>query len=184
MAGDAAAERLESVMLNDLISRASMSSAYGLLLNEARGVRDDLIATNLGGGRFKLALKARNKHEDLGYLRLSLSDLTFELHAGRALLALSGQESRAVMTYLGNAASGLGFMTATQDKIGGVDVWVSCLGYTGEDGLEISVFVSEAARVAQFLLAEPEGEALGSGDFDRAMRDWKSSGRLSWRSNH
>ena len=164
--GDAVAERLESVMPNDFISLAPMSSAYGLLMNEAGGVRDDLIATNLGDGRFNLVVNASNKHEDLAYLRASLPNLTFELHEDRALVALQGPESRAVMTRLGSAAGGLRFMTATQDQIDGVDVWVTCSGYTGEDGFEVSVSASEADTLAQCLLAEPEVEAIGLGARD------------------
>ena len=164
--GDAVAERLESVMPNNFISLAPMSSVYGLLMNEVGGVRDDLIATKLGDGRFNLVVNASNKHEDLAYLRASLPDLTFELHEDRALLALQGPESRAVMARLGKTSSGLGFMTAAQDQIDGIDVWVTCSGYTGEDGFEISVSASEADRLAQCLLAEPEVEAIGLGARD------------------
>ena len=164
--GDSVAERLERVMPNDFISLAPMSSVYGLLMNEAGGVRDDLIATNLGDGRFNLVVNASNKHEDLAYLRAALPDLTFELHEDRALMALQGPESRAVMARLGKTASGLGFMTAAQDQVDGIDVWVTCSGYTGEDGFEISVSASEADRFAQCLLAEPEVEAIGLGARD------------------
>ena len=164
--GDAVAERLESVMPNDFISLAPMSSVYGLLMNETGGVRDDLIATNLGDGRFNLVLNASNKHTDLAYLRAALPDLTFELHEDRALMALQGPASRAVMARLGKTASELGFMTAAQDQIDGIDVWVTCSGYTGEDGFEISVSASEAERLALHLLAEPEVEAIGLGARD------------------
>ena len=164
--GASVAERLERLMPNDFISLAPMSSVYGLLMNEAGGVRDDLIATNLGDGRFNLVVNASNKHEDLAYLRAALPDLTFELHEDKALMALQGPESRAVMTRLGKTASKLGFMTAAQDQIRGIDVWVTCSGYTGEDGFEISVSALEADRLAQCLLAEPEVEAIGLGARD------------------
>ena len=164
--GDAVAERLESVMPNDFISLPPMSSAYGLLMNKAGGVRDDLIATNLGDGRFNLVVNASNKREDLAYLRAALRDLTFDLHEDRALMALQGPESRAVMARLTKTTSGLGFMTAAQDQIDGVDVWVTCSGYTGEDGFEISVSALEAGRVAECLLAQPEVEAIGLGARD------------------
>ena len=164
--GDSVAERLESVMPNDFINLAPMSSVYALLMNEEGGVRDDLIATKLGDGRFNLVVNASNKYEDLAYLIASLPDLTFKLHEDRALIAFQGPESRAVMTRLGRTTSGLGFMTAAQDQIDGVDVWVTCSGYTGEDGFEISLSASEAPRVAQCLLAEPEVEAIGLGARD------------------
>ena len=57
-------------------------------------------------------------------------------------------------------------MTAAQDQIDGIDVWVTCSGYTGEDGFEISVSASEAERLALHLLAEPEVEAIGLGARD------------------
>jgi aminomethyltransferase len=166
VSGDSVAERLEGVMPNDFIGLAPMSSVYGLLMNEAGGVRDDLIATNLGDGRFNLVVNASNKHEDLAYLRAALPDLTFELHEDRALMALQGPESRIVMARLGKTASGLGFMTAAHDQIRGIEAWVTRSGYTGEDGFEISVSASEADRLAQCLLAEPEVEAIGLGARD------------------
>jgi aminomethyltransferase len=70
------------------------------------------------------------------------------------------------MARLGKKASGLGFMTAAQDQIDGIDIWVTCSGYTGEDGFEISVSASEAERLAHYLLAEPEVEAIGLGARD------------------
>ena len=166
VSGHNVAQRLEAVMPNDFLSLAPMASAYALLTNDQGGVRDDLIVTNLGDERFHLVLNAGNKHEDLTYLNSTLPDLTFELHEDRALLALQGPDARAVMARLTNAASELAFMTAAQDHINGVDVWVTCSGYTGEDGFEISVTASQAHRVAQCLLAESEVEAIGLGARD------------------
>lgn len=166
VSGHNVAQQLEAVMPNDLLSLAPMASAYALLTNDQGGVRDDLIVTNLGDGRFHLVLNAGNKHEDLTYLNSMLPDLTFELHEDQALLALQGPDARAVMARLTNAASELAFMTAAQDRINGVDVWVTCSGYTGEDGFEISVTASQAHRVAQCLLAESEVEAIGLGARD------------------
>lgn len=164
--GDDVAKRLERIMPNDFLGLSPMASAYGLLMNDVGGVRDDLIATNLGDGRFYLVVNASNKHDDIAYLKSSLPDLTFELHEDRALLAIQGPEARAVMARLGTAGRELGFMKAAQDQIDGIDVWITCSGYTGEDGFEISVSASEAARIAQCLLAEPEVEAIGLGARD------------------
>lgn len=101
--GDDVAKRLERIMPNDFLGLSPMASAYGLLMNDVGGVRDDLIATNLGDGRFYLVVNASNKHDDIAYLKSSLPDLTFELHEDRALLAIQGPEARAVMARLGAA---------------------------------------------------------------------------------
>ena len=71
VSGDSVAKCLERVMPNEFISLAPMSSVYGLLMNESGGVRDDLIATNLGDGRFNLVVNASNKHEDLSLIHIS-----------------------------------------------------------------------------------------------------------------
>lgn len=164
--GAEVAAQLESLIPNDFLGLQAMHSSYALLTNESGGVRDDLIATNLGDGRFSLVVNAGNKHEDLAYLRSSLPDLTFELHEDRALLALQGPESRALMGRLGSAAAGLVFMTAIEDQIDGINVFITCSGYTGEDGFEISMAASSACDVAKRLLAEPEVEAIGLGARD------------------
>ena len=164
--GDDVAEQLESVMPNDFLTLPPMASTYALLTNDEGGVEDDLIATNLGDGRFSLVVNAANKREDLAYLRAAMPGLAFELHEDRALLALQGPESRAVMARVSGASAGLRFMTATEDQIDNINVWVTCSGYTGEDGFEISVAASSARKIAQRLLAEPEVEAIGLGARD------------------
>lgn len=58
------------------------------------------------------------------------------------------------------------FMTAKALSVGGIAVWASRSGYTGEDGYEISVAAAEAEALARLLLAEPEVEAAGLGARD------------------
>ncbi|EKD60791.1 MAG: glycine cleavage T protein, partial [uncultured bacterium] len=49
---------------------------------------------------------------------------------------------------------------------GGVDLWISRSGYTGEDGFEISVPNAQAEGFARALLDQPEVMPIGLGARD------------------
>ena len=150
----------------DFLGLSPGCSTYALLTNEDGGVRDDLIVTHLGGDRFFMVINAGNKHADVAYFKASLPSLTFELHEERALMALQGPSARRVMQRLSDVSSTLTFMTGAADRIVGIEAWVTCSGYTGEDGFEISVAAADAVVLMTALLAEPEVEAVGLGARD------------------
>ena len=166
VSGSNVVELLESVMPADLVALAPNRSTYALLTNDVGGVRDDLIATKLEDGRFFLVLNASNKHADLAYLRQALPELTFELLDDRALLALQGPEARTVLSRLGKDTESLGFMSALECSVNDIPCFVTCSGYTGEDGFEISVNASQAAHLAELLLADTEVAPIGLGARD------------------
>jgi aminomethyltransferase len=130
------------------------------------GVLDDLIATKLEDSRFFLVLNASNKHADLAYLRLALPELNFELLDDRALLALQGPEARAVLSRLGTGTESLGFMSALECSVNDIPCFITCSGYTGEDGFEISVNANQATHLAELLLADTEVAPIGLGARD------------------
>ncbi len=166
VSGQDVAEQLERLMPADFLGLSPGCSTYALLTNEDGGVRDDLIVTHLGGDRFFMVINAGNKHADVAYFKASLPSLTFELHEERALMALQGPSARRVMQRLSDVSSTLTFMTGAADRIVGIEAWVTCSGYTGEDGFEISVAAADAVVLMTALLAEPEVEAVGLGARD------------------
>lgn len=166
VSGSNVAELLESVMPADLVALAPNQSTYALLTNDMGGVRDDLIATKLEDSRFFLVLNASNKHADLAYLRLALPELNFELLDDRALLALQGPEARTVLSRLGKGTESLGFMSALECSVNDIPCFITCSGYTGEDGFEISVNANQATHLAELLLADTEVAPIGLGARD------------------
>jgi aminomethyltransferase len=64
------------------------------------------------------------------------------------------------------AAAELRFMQTAIMPVGGLDCRVSRLGYTGEDGFEISVAADRAQKLARTLLAAGEVEPAGLGARD------------------
>jgi aminomethyltransferase len=150
----------------DLAALAPDHSVYSLLMNDTGGVRDDLIITRRGDDRFLMVLNAGCKHTDLAYLRAAAPGLDFDLQDDRALLALQGPAARPVVRRLLPAAADLVFMTGCEIEWQGVPLYVTCSGYTGEDGFELSVPADEAERLARLLLAEPEVQPIGLGARD------------------
>jgi len=164
--GTDVARSLERVMPADLTNLPPLSSTYALLTNEAGGVRDDLIATNLGQDCFFLVLNAANKHSDLAYLRQSLPALSFELMDDKALMALQGPDARKVLSRFTDDVDSLGFMSARSCNLRSIECFVTCSGYTGEDGFEISVDGASAEVLAELLLLEAEVAPIGLGARD------------------
>jgi aminomethyltransferase len=86
--------------------------------------------------------------------------------ADRALLALQGPASEAVLSTLDPRAADMTFMDVATLDLNGAECWVSRSGYTGEDGYEISVPNADAVTLAEALLAHEDVEAIGLGARD------------------
>jgi len=157
---------LESLVPVDLQALPEHGQVYALLTNEAGGVRDDLIITRWGPERFFLVINAACKEQDIAYLRERLPGQEIEVLESRALLALQGPQARALMAGLAPAATELTFMNGCETRIAGADAYITCSGYTGEDGFEISVAAEDANAVAETLLASDLVQPVGLGARD------------------
>lgn len=164
--GEQAVTELEALMPADLHGLKPLHSTYSLLMNAAGGVLDDLIVTRLAEDRFLLVVNAACKHEDLAIITAGCPTSAVSLHDDRALLALQGPKARDVIVHLAPDASSLVFMTGTETVIADTPCFITCSGYTGEDGFEISVDASAAEAVARALLEQPAVEAIGLGARD------------------
>lgn len=164
--GPGAAAALERLVCGEMQALKPGRQRYTLLMNEAGGILDDLMVANHGDRLFVVA-NASRKEADAKHLRENLpEDVAVEFYPDRALLALQGPASGAVMARLCPAAAGSRFMDVAAAEIGGVPVWISRSGYTGEDGFEISVPEARAEEVARLLLDQPEVKPAGLGARD------------------
>lgn len=164
--GEGAARALEQLVPGDILALAEGRARYTVLTDENGGILDDLIVSNAGDHLF-LVVNAACKHDDLAHLRAHLEPCcqVVEL-AERALLALQGPEAERALARLAPECAGLRFMQTAALRVGGLDCRVSRLGYTGEDGFEISVAADHAAKLARTLLAAPEVRPAGLGARD------------------
>jgi aminomethyltransferase len=166
VSGDAVDVELEKLLPGDIIGLGVDKMRYSLLLEEEGGILDDLMVTRRTGD-FYLVVNGATKADDIAHLHEHLpEELTLNHLDEHALLALQGPEAVTALARLIPDVAGLVFMTAGAFEIGGVPVWISRSGYTGEDGFEISIPAESAVRIADLLAAQPEVKPIGLGARD------------------
>ncbi len=125
---------------------------YTVLTNPQGGLVDDLIVTRLADDVFFAVINAGCKDKDIAWIKENLpADVKLEIFDDRALIAVQGPKAEAALSNcIGEDLSALGYMRMA--KYG--DLWVSRLGYTGEDGFEVSVPADKALALWQNLIDE------------------------------
>ena len=167
----ATAAALEALVAADIASLKPGQQRYTQLLNETGGIIDDLMVTRSASekddGRLFLVVNASRKEVDYAHIAARLPAGVILLPAPeRALIALQGPAAAAIMGKLSDIGAGLGFMSAANGRIGGIDCHISRSGYTGEDGFEISVADDKAPALAELLLAQEGVSPIGLGARD------------------
>jgi aminomethyltransferase len=162
---DHAARALERLVPGGIATLAPGQSRYTQFTAADGGVLDDLIVSHAGNHLFLVVNASRADH-DLGLLRaLEHDGLAVDL-LDRALLALQGPQAEPVLARLVPEAAALSFMRTAEAQWSGHEIRVSRLGYTGEDGFEISLPTRAAESFAEALLADARVAAAGLGARD------------------
>ncbi len=162
----AAALGLETLIPVDVADLAEDRQRYGFFTNDAGGIEDDLMLANRGDHVF-VVVNAACKAADIERMKAALEpDLTVTEITDRALLALQGPASEAVLSAIDPRAAEMTFMDVATLDLNGVSAWVSRSGYTGEDGFEISIPAADAESIATALLAHADVEPIGLGARD------------------
>lgn len=166
LVGEGAAAALERLTPADVAGLKPGRQRYGLLMTEAGGILDDFMVANLGT-RLLLVMNASRKGVDLPAIEEVLpTGVTLRPLPDRALLALQGPSAVPALAALAPGVLGLSFMGVGEYVTEGLPVTVSRSGYTGEDGVEISVPAEGAERLARTLLALPGVMPAGLGARD------------------
>jgi aminomethyltransferase len=168
LSGTNPAEALERVTPADIQGIPDGMQRYGLLLNDAGGIKDDFMTTRLAGeAALYLVVNAAMKEQDFAYIGERLRGAAdLKPAPERALLALQGPLAADVLERHSPGISNLTFMQAKRVTVAGAPAIVSRTGYTGEDGFEISIDGKDAERVARALLGEEEVLPIGLGARD------------------
>lgn len=134
---------------------------YTVLTNEDGGIVDDLMVTKTGDDSFHFVLNAGCKEKDIAWIKKHLpKDIEFTHFADWALIAVQGGSAeRVVKETLGLDMSSLPYMGLwCRDDY---KMFISRLGYTGEDGFEISVTNADAPSVWKKLSAHADVKPIG-----------------------
>ncbi|XP_011836298.1 PREDICTED: aminomethyltransferase, mitochondrial isoform X3 [Cercocebus atys] len=160
---------MESLVVGDIAELRPNQGTLSLFTNEAGGILDDLIVTNTSEGHLYVVSNAGCWEKDLALMQDKVRELQ---NQGRdvglevldnALLALQGPTAAQVLqASVADDLKKLPFMTSAVMEVFGVSgCRVTRCGYTGEDGVEISVPAAEAVHLATALLKNPEVKLAG-----------------------
>ncbi|MBH1957965.1 MAG: glycine cleavage system aminomethyltransferase GcvT [Burkholderiales bacterium] len=167
LVGPDAAAAFESLMPVDVIDLAPGRQRYGLLLNDAGGIIDDLMFFNrdhANGGDLFVIVNGACKAGDIAHIQARIGQRCEVIPMPEmALLALQGPQAVTALQRLAPGVEQLVFMTGGRFTVAGCDCFLTRSGYTGEDGFEISVHASQADALARALLAQPEVKPVGLG---------------------
>lgn len=157
---------------------------YGVLVDAAGGLVDDLITYRLADDEFLVVPNASNTPAVVEALTARAEEFRTEVvpdaaaevadeSAGTALIAVQGPQSQAVLEAAGagTAESGgsldeLGYYAWQPLTLDGVEILLARTGYTGEDGFELYLPHAAAEKIWELLFAAAEkvdGEVLPCG---------------------
>ncbi|MET4577760.1 glycine cleavage system aminomethyltransferase GcvT [Ottowia thiooxydans] len=161
--GPDAAAAFETLMPVDVISLGQDKQRYGLLLNDAGGIIDDLMFVNRGDHLFVI-VNGACKVGDIAHMQAAIGGrCQIVPMPEHALLALQGPKAVGALQRQVPGVEKLVFMTGGAFAWQGADLYITRSGYTGEDGFEISLPAEQAEAFARALLAEPEVKPAGLG---------------------
>ncbi|MEM9632318.1 MAG: glycine cleavage system aminomethyltransferase GcvT [Pseudomonadota bacterium] len=162
---------LESLTPSGFLELLPGRQRYTVLLNEEGGVIDDLMVTRPNSeednGKLMLVVNAARKEADFAHLQDRLpANVRLEPVEDRALIAVQGPEAVAAVAAHAPGAAELAFMSAAPMEFDGIGCHIARAGYTGEDGVEMSVPAGAAEPIARALLADDRVEPIGLGARD------------------
>uniref|UniRef100_A0A182RG19 Aminomethyltransferase n=1 Tax=Anopheles funestus TaxID=62324 RepID=A0A182RG19_ANOFN len=154
---------LESICTADIKGLRNGTGTLTVFTNKAGGILDDLIVNRVADDVLYVVSNASRKDVDMANISTAVAsfkaqgkDVSVEFLSSddQSLLAVQGPNAVTTLQKLCHKdLSRLYFMNTTTDSIAGVDgCRITRCGYTGEDGVEISIPSSKAAHIATALL--------------------------------
>lgn len=163
--GENTAQKLEALVPASIEPLAEGKARYTFFTNEDGGIMDDLIVSNAGDHLF-VVVNASMRDQDIPHMAQHLDNVEVTEIFDRALIAVQGPKAVDVVGALCPQARELTFMQTIVADIMGAECRVSRLGYTGEDGFEISIPEDRAIEIAKAFLSHEDCEPAGLGARD------------------
>jgi len=160
--GENIAEKLETIAPSAFTKLPENKARYTFFTNPDGGIMDDLIVAN-AGDHFFVVVNASMRDQDINHMR-GLDLAVVELD--RALIAIQGPAAEAVVSAVAPVAAELKFMETTIADLFGAECRISRLGYTGEDGYEISIPNARVVDITREFLKHQDLEMAGLGARD------------------
>jgi aminomethyltransferase len=167
--GADATKLLEKITPSNFTTLALNKAKYTVLLNDKKCIIDDLIITKLTPEKFFIVYNAGCKGKDEAFIRANLGEnCTLTTMPEHSLIAIQGPAALEIATKTLPKAElyKQEYMTLNKAAFAGTTVFISRLGYTGEDGFEISVPNSAAPELWDTLLKNGLAQPVGLGARD------------------
>ncbi|MCL4757642.1 MAG: glycine cleavage system aminomethyltransferase GcvT [Rhodocyclaceae bacterium] len=158
LTGTGAKEFLRGLLANDVARLKTPGKAlYSCMLTEAGGVIDDLIVYRFADDDWRIVVNAGTADKDVAWMRarIAATGANVSLTARRdlAMIAVQGPNAIAKASAAMPELSAAGEAPSPFSAIRHGDTLIARTGYTGEDGLEITIPAKEAASLWNALLA-------------------------------
>lgn len=164
LTGPDAGTALETLMPVDVLGLPLGRQRYGLLLNGAGGIIDDLMFFRQDEHTWFLIVNGACKAGDIAHLQAHIGQRChIKPLSTQGLLALQGPQAADALARLVPGVDALVFMSGAGFDWNGTPLFITRSGYTGEDGFEISVPGGRTEALARALLAQPEVLPAGLG---------------------
>ena len=162
---------LEKLVVGDIASLEDGTGSLSVFTNEKGGIIDDTVVTKVAKDEIYLVVNAGCREKDLAHLNKHLSafsgDVSMTVHDDRSLLALQGPEAASVLQPLVKEdLSKVYFSNFKKLDIAGVPCFLTRTGYTGEDGFELSIPLSDTVAIAEKLMSDKRVRMCGLGARD------------------
>jgi len=159
--GFEAREFLSYLLANDVAKLQETGKAlYTCMLNENGGVVDDLICYFLDEDFFRLIVNASTREKDIAWIEQHAEEFDVEVRfrPEATMIAVQGPEARVIaIQELQKIIPGLKTDKAlAMDpfySIDGESFFIARTGYTGEDGVEVTLLAEDALRYWNLLIA-------------------------------
>ncbi len=143
--GDGALALIQKATTNDASKLAVDQCQYSVLCNERGGAVDDLLVYRLPM-TYLIVANAANTDKVLGWLKAPPTKANVELYSNYCALSVQGPRSKVVVEKVLNVK--LDDLKKSH-SLWWRDIILSRTGYTGEDGFELLVAKTEAAKIWQ-----------------------------------
>ncbi len=155
-------ETLKKVIPLDLELMEQGQQKYSVLLNQQGNILDDLIISRFKD-YFLLVVNGASKEKDIQYLK---THVVVDFWQDMSVIAVQGPKSREVISHFYPPACDLCFFEALELNGSKKNGWISCSGYTGEDGFEIILPNEKAKAFFESLCAQDGVKPIGLGARD------------------
>lgn len=158
---------IESLIVSDIQGLKSNTGCLSVFTNDQGGILDDLIVSSTSSDYLYIVSNAGCSDKDYANMkraeeeiRSKKMDVKLELLDDYGLIAVQGPQMKEVLQAgVKFDMSKFPFMCTTESEVFGVEgCRVTRCGYTGEDGVEISVPIHKTEELAERLLKFGGGE--------------------------